>query len=114
MSVGIDWDGLVDAQGFDTCNEIDVVLMHGTTPLFVSCKNGNVDKDEPYKLHTVATRFGGPYARKMLIVTDPGQKKGRAYQTLRQRASDMGISFVSNAAKLTPQEWSQIFIQAML
>jgi len=114
MSVSIDWDGVVnDSSEKDsgTRNEIDVILMHGTTPLFVSCKNGNIG-DELYKLHTVATRFGGPYARKMMIATDLDQMHDRAYQALTQRAQDMEISLV-DAAELTPQKWPHIFIKAM-
>ncbi len=117
MSVGIDWDGVVydPAEHVpETRNEIDVVLIHGTTPLFVSCKNGNIGEEELYKLHTVASRFGGPYARKMLIATDLERKSIRAYQAFIQRAWDMDIFLVTDAAELSPQEWPQIFIQAML
>ena len=54
--VYIDWDGDIstDQDGYDTENEIDVMMMHGMVPVFVSCKNGYVDKDELYKLHAVA------------------------------------------------------------
>ena len=54
--------------------KIDVILMHGTTLLFISCKNGNIGEEELYKLHTVAERFGGPYVRKMLIATNLDRK----------------------------------------
>ena len=43
----------------ETKNEIDVMLMRGVVPVFVSCKNGAVKMDELYKLDTVAQRFGG-------------------------------------------------------
>ena len=95
--VVIDWDGEIhdDATHFDTENEIDVVMMHGMIPVFVSCKNGsikNIGKDELYKLDTVATRFGGKYAKKVLIATSLNNSPDANY--LRQRAKDMQIRLV--------------------
>lgn len=116
MSVSIDWDGVVhDPMDRipETRNEIDVVLMHGTTPLFISCKNGNIDEEELYKLHTVAERFGGPYAKKMLIATDLDRKSPAANRAFIQRAWDMDIFLVTDAAELSGDEWRQIFKKAM-
>lgn len=116
MSVSIDWDGVVhDPMNRipETRNEIDVVLMHGTTPLFISCKNGNIGEEELYKLHTVADRFGGPYAKKMLIATDLDRKSPAANRAFVQRAWDMDIFLVTDAAELSRDEWRHIFKKAM-
>lgn len=116
MSVSIDWDGVVHHPTDrvpETRNEIDVVLMHGTTPLFISCKNGNIDEEELYKLHTVADRFGGPYARKMLIATDLEHKSPASNRAFAQRAWDMDIFLVTDAAELSSAEWQDIFKKAM-
>lgn len=110
MSVDIDWDGIIfdPAERIpETRNEIDVVLMHGTTPLFVSCKNGSIGDEELYKLHTVAHRFGGPYARKMLIAADLDRKSHAANRAFAKRAQDMGIFLVTDAAELSHAEWQQ-------
>ncbi len=115
-SVGIDWDGIVYHPVDhipETRNEIDVVLMRGTTPLFVSCKNGNIVEEELYKLHTVAERFGGPYARKMLIATNWDQKDPPANRAFIQRARDMNILLVTDADELSKEEWQALFINAM-
>lgn len=112
MSVSIDWDGIVHEsmkQIPETRNEIDVVLMHGMTPLFISCKNGNIGDEELYKLHTVANRFGGPYARKMLIATDLDRKSPTANRAFIQRAWDMDINLITDAAELSQKEWQQVF-----
>lgn len=63
--VYIDWDGDISMgrYGYDTENEIDVIIMHSIVSVFALCKNGYVDKDELYKLNAVATRFGGKYAK---------------------------------------------------
>ncbi|MGM9683586.1 MAG: Card1-like endonuclease domain-containing protein, partial [Eubacteriales bacterium] len=92
--VFIDWDGNLhlDQEDYDTENEIDVLMMHGMIPVFVSCKNGYIDKDELYKLNAVATRFGGKYAKKVLVATALDNSDFSNY--LRQRAEDMGIRLV--------------------
>ena len=92
--VYIDWDGDIntDKNGYDTENEIDVMMMHGMVPVFVSCKNGYIDKDELYKLNAVATRFGGKYAKKVLVASSLDDSNASNY--LRQRADDMGIRLV--------------------
>lgn len=115
MGVHIDWDGVVhDAlwQIPETRNEVDLVLVRGATPLFVSCKNGDIGEGELYKLNTVAARFGGPYARKMLIATAVGGGQ-TAVQALRQRAKDMDIYLITDAAALSRRGWQDAFVQAM-
>lgn len=115
-SVNIDWDGVVHPaakKAFETRNEVDLILTRGTTPLFVSCKNGDVDEQELYKLHAVASHFGGPQVKKMLIVTDLEMKKISTELSFTQRAQDMGICLVENAAKLSDEGWAEAFRRAM-
>jgi hypothetical protein len=88
--------------------------MHDLTPLFVSCKNGHIGDEELYKLHTVAQRFGGPHAGKMLIATNLDQKSAAANSSFAQRAWDMDIFLVTDAAELTASQWSECFKSAML
>lgn len=116
MGVSIDWDGVryhPENKIPETSNEIDVVLMRGTVPLFISCKNGSIDSEELYKLNTVASRFGGPYARKILIATHLDKKSPSANRAFVQRAWDMDIFLVTDAADLTHQEWQELFKKAM-
>lgn len=92
--VFIDWVSR-QTEGVETENEIDVIMMKGMVPVFVSCKNGNLDREELYKFNTVAERFGGKYARKILVAPilaaeTPGT------QSLRQRAGEMGIQVVDD------------------
>ncbi|MBO5742720.1 MAG: CCA tRNA nucleotidyltransferase [Clostridia bacterium] len=101
--VVIDWDGQFHdekTQGiYDTENEIDIFLMHGVVPVFVSCKNGVVTSDELYKLNTVAKRFGGDYSKKVLIATSISNKNS-AGEYLRQRAIDMDIKILENVQNM--------------
>ena len=116
MSVSIDWDGVVHQltqQIPDTSNEIDVIATRGLVGLFISCKNGEIGEEELYKLNTVASRFGGKYARKMLVATDLERKSPSSVRAFLQRAKDMGIYIVQDAAELTKEGWQQIFLDAM-
>ncbi len=116
MSVSIDWDGQVHSlsqQIPDTSNEIDVIVTRGLVSLFISCKNGEIGEEELYKLNTVASRFGGKYARKMLVATDLERKSPSSVRAFLQRAKDMGIYIVQDAAELSKEGWQQIFLDAM-
>lgn len=90
--VVIDWDGEISAAfATDVENEIDVLMMHGMVPVFVSCKNGQVDMNELYKLHTVATSFGGKYAKKVLVASSLGHSSFREHLCLRAKELDIRI-----------------------
>ena len=108
--VVIDWDGEFHDEEidelYDTENEIDVLLMHDIVPVFVSCKNGIVTSEELYKLDAVAERFGGRYAKKVLIATSI-DCLGEAGKYLRQRAIDMNIRLVENIQDLHDVELSR-------
>lgn len=109
--VFIDWDGVVQPEGkADVENEIDVLMMRGMVPVFVSCKNGTVEAEELYKLSTVAAAFGGKYAKKVLVVSQ--LEKGTAYSAknaayIRARAGELGVKLVENAASLTEEQWER-------
>lgn len=112
MGVTIDWDGVIHdpaARIPETRNEIDVVAMHNLTPLFISCKNGTINEDELYKLHTVAAHFGGPHARMLLVATDMDQKTQSVDHAFIQRAWDMNIRLMTDAASLRREEWRELF-----
>jgi len=108
--VVIDWDGQFHDEEteeiYDTENEIDVLAMHNIVPVFISCKNGVVTADELYKLDTVARRFGGHYAKKVLVATAI-DCMGEAGNYLRQRAKDMNIRILENVQKLDDAEFAR-------
>ncbi|MBE6805937.1 MAG: DUF1887 family protein [Ruminococcaceae bacterium] len=103
--VHIDWDGKIydNFDGKDIKNEIDVIAMHGITPVFISCKNGRVDDDELYKLETVANRFGSVYTKKILIATY-FNKKGKSLAAFEERARIMQIKIISDVHKFKTDE----------
>lgn len=108
--VAIDWDGRfhgMNDDDKDTENEIDVLMMKGLIPLYVSCKNGQVEEVELYKLDTVARRFGGPVAKKALVTSRLNMKES-SLAHYRQRAKDMGIKLVENACDLEPDAFREM------
>lgn len=117
MSVTIDWDGKFSKtyeKEPETRNEIDVVLMHGTSPVFISCKNGKIPEEELYKLNTVARYFGGPYAGKMLVAAKLDRKSGQANASFIQRAWDMDILLMEDAATSGSETWQEKMKKALL
>ncbi|MBQ8638510.1 MAG: DUF1887 family protein [Lachnospiraceae bacterium] len=86
VGVHIDWDGVIHkGSGKDVLNEIDIMSIQQNVPTFISCKIGNVDQMALYELETVANRFGGKYAKKVLAVA----KEVAPVYLL--RAEEMGI-----------------------
>jgi len=113
VGVTIDWDGVIhskDENWKDTTNEIDLILMRGLIPTFVSCKNGKIGEEELYKLNTVAEKFGGKYAKKMLIATKLERDNYVAKMAYMRRAEDMGIKIIPNAGELSKDEWKKVFV----
>lgn len=106
QGVYIDWDGrlhLLTEEGCDTANEVDVVAMKGVVPVFISCKNGQFTSDELYKLCSVAERFGGDHAKKILIATSLDKEHPAALH-FRQRAEDMKIRIIDDLQDLSDRE----------
>ena len=100
--VYIDWDGKNDSD-IDIVNEIDVILMKNLIPIFISCKNGQIEIDELYKLSTVAERFGGKYAKKVLVASGI-DKMGIFSEYLKQRADEMGIRIIEDVDAMEETE----------
>lgn len=90
--VCIDWDGMIQSKFRDTRNEIDVLMMRGMIPVFVSCKNGEVLPEELYKLNSVAQYFGGHLAVKILVA--PALRYRSDAKKIKNRAQELGIHVV--------------------
>lgn len=108
--VCIDWDGddLENGESIVVENEMDVMMTKGAVTVFISCKNGQVDVNELYKLNTVAQRFGGDYAKKVLVVTSLERNGGDSASFFRERAEGMGIKLVENVQHFSDGELERI------
>ncbi|MBQ1948099.1 MAG: DUF1887 family protein [Clostridia bacterium] len=99
--VVIDWDGNLTQMG-NPYNEMDVCLMKGSIPIFISCKSGDVSLDELFKLSSVGEHFGSVYAKKILFANHLPVKK-EARQHMINRAKDLGIFIVEKAHQLSEE-----------
>lgn len=106
---------VIEWNGSDTKNEIDVMLMQGVLPYFISCKNGDIKTEELYKLHTVAGRFGNRYARRILVSTTYFDPEDRSYdgdssvRYMRERANDMHITILEKVHRMS----DKVFFNAL-
>ena len=101
LSVYIDWDGIIHPEYSkvkDTKNEVDIMVINKLIPVFISCKNGEVKKEALYELDTVASRFGGKYAKKILFATYISHDF-TSYDYIINRANDMNIKVIQNMHK---------------
>ena len=113
MGVMLDWDGkLHNSHGpspQDTRNEIDIMAMNGAVPVFISCKNGTIEDEELYKLKTVAMQLGGEFSKKVLVATNFEPPGENAKETLIRRAKDMDVTFATDVATFSEQDWVRFF-----
>lgn len=102
----IDWDGEIhDAEnpGYDTMNEIDVILMKNVCPIFISCKSGKAGGHALHELETVSRKFGGKYARKALVLAKAcDDTTGTKF--FKQRAKDMHIWIIDDVYRLSDEQ----------
>ncbi len=92
----------------DTENEVDLILMKGVIPVFVSCKNGRFDSEELYKLSSVADKFGRKYAKKLLLASDfrhMTDKQTAAH--LRARAETLNIKIIDDLYLMSDDEFEK-------
>ncbi|MBR5868902.1 MAG: DUF1887 family protein, partial [Clostridia bacterium] len=99
--VSLLWDNRDDP--FETENEVDVLAVRGTVPLFISCKNGRVQPEELYKLASVVDYFGGEHGRAVLIA-NMLPEDGRFARSFRGRADDMGIRILDDLDERNPAD----------
>lgn len=99
--VSLLWDDDNDPE--ETENEVDVIALRGTVPVFISCKNGRVEPEELYKLSTVTERFGGELGRAVLIANQLPEE-GRFAQSFRTRAEDMNIRILDDLEEYAASE----------
>ncbi len=88
----------------DTINEIDVILMRGLIPTFISCKSGKASSLALHELQTVTHRFGGNYAKKALVLANPCDVSSSGSSFFKQRAKEMHIWVIDNVYNMTDEE----------
>lgn len=88
-------------------NEVDCIYVSGSTPVFVSCKNGYISSDELYKFNTVSEQFGGN-EKISLLVAPHFRANDRKSQNLVDRADLYKISFVTEFEGKTHEQMTEL------
>ena len=88
-SLLIDWDGEDASAG--TRNEVDIFLLKGVTPVFISCKMGSPSALALAEIKTISTKFGGSRAKTVLLTASAVKSENHV---IAQRARDMNITLI--------------------
>ena len=88
-SVVVDWERIQEQDGVS--NEIDVMASRALTPIFISCKTGEVKTEALNELAVLRDRFGGEMACAAIVTAEP------ANAAVRNRASELHIGVIDLA-----------------
>ena len=110
LGVVIDWtkDDNLDTKD----NEIDVLVMHHSSPVFISCKMREIKADDVYEVGYLATRLGGRQAKSIIATTSPVRADSANPTSIYNRLQKMKIGLIETAdfARMPVQE---VFAQAL-
>lgn len=96
MSTVIDWDGVFQKQD-NVVNEIDVLLMCGIRPVFISCKTSVPTTENLNEIELYAKKLGGSQAVAMLVTTTDVKKQE---PIVYYRARELGVILVQREVLL--------------
>lgn len=104
MSVVIDWDGVFQKRD-NVINEIDVILMRGIRPVFISCKTSVPTAENLNEIELYAKKLGGSQAVAMLVTTTSVQKEA---PIVFHRAQELDVLLVEREQLLEPKGLTRI------
>jgi len=70
-------------------NEIDVLAIRNGVPVFIECKAGKITAATVNNLYSMAERYGGRYAQKLLISLYPERSP-----SIRDKINESGIDWI--------------------
>lgn len=109
LGVVIDWQ---EGDHFDTQdNEIDVVAMRKSLPIFVSCKMRKPVSGDLYEIGFLASRFGGSKAKAFLATTYPVKEMGISPKRMYQRMKKLRVGLIE-ADRFNELPAADVFNQA--
>ncbi len=103
VGVMMDWDGkLSQNRSADPYNEVDLIFMRENLPIVGSCKNTTPKNDHLYEIMIMAKHYGGFYSTPALF------SSGKATESVRKRAEEMGIVLIDGIRHKTPEEMTRL------
>ena len=100
LSAVVNWQS-GKIQRDSVTNEIDVMAVQGIQPVFISCKTCEVHTDALNELAILRDRFGGKFARAILVTSGMTEK---TREPVRRRADKLGIELV---------EWEDVNLESL-
>ena len=101
LSAVVNWqNGKIHSDS--VTNEIDVMAVQGIQPVFISCKTCEVHTDALNELAILRDRFGGKFARAILVTSGITEK---TREPARRRADKLGIELV---------EWEDVSLESLI
>ena len=101
LSAIVNWQS-GSIQSDSVTNEIDVMAVDGTRPVFISCKTCEVHTEALNELSVLRDRFGGKFSRAILATSGV---TGRSRATMRNRAAKLGIELI---------EWEDMSLERLI
>lgn len=89
-SVILDWDGIRKNRA-NTKNEIDILLLKGPMPIFISCKSGLPSSLDLSEIKLLSQKFGGERAKAVLVTASDLIND---HYGLYQRAKDLKVAVI--------------------
>lgn len=106
----IDWNNSDAEDTID--NEIDVLVLKKSIPIFISCKMRKPDAMDVYEVGYLADRMGGPNAKGIIATTYKVSADKNLSKGVFQRLKKMNVGFIETDSFKTHTP-SQIFNTAM-
>lgn len=110
MGVDIDWNKRDICESRD--NEIDVVIMKNSQPIFVSCKMRPIEKETVYEIYSMARRLGGNYAKSLIATTVDVRSSMDERNGIYLRMAKMKVGLIESK-DFIKQNPSEVFARAL-
>ena len=110
MGVNIDWNKRDICKSRD--NEIDVVIMKGSQPIFISCKMRKVQREMVYEIYAMARRLAGDYSKSLLATTDDVRASREKDNGIYLRMLKMKVGLIQNG-DFDDKSAKDVFVNAL-
>jgi len=110
MGVDIDWNKRDICESRD--NEIDVVVMKNSQPIFISCKMRPIEKETVYEIYSMAKRLGGSYGKALIATTVDVRSSKDERNSIYLRMAKMKVGLIESK-DFIKQNPSEVFARAL-
>ncbi len=110
MGVDIDWNKRDICESRD--NEIDVVIMKNSQPIFISCKMRPIEKETVYEIYSMAKRLGGSYGKALIATTVDVRSSKDERNSIYLRMAKMKVGLIESR-DFIKQNPSEVFARAL-